>query len=1109
MRAACWAGWASARAALVCAVVVELVTAEGPMPMPAVPIYTVSTRAGDAGAERQWSIVLADDATDEEMRRMSREFSNGQRSHPGRGEVPFVAGSATETALNALLVKYTGRVRFVQEDQFLKRVPDMKPFEADELPLQRQTYPWGIQYVEADVVRGRGAGVHVYVLDTGIRITHNEFGGRAFAGVDVAASGAYPGYVTLCSPLSTTCAADAQGHGTHCAGTVGASTYGVADGATIWAMKVLDDEGSGWSTWSILAEQWILSSGNRPAVVSMSLGGAGTSLSEQASIDALVADGVTVVVAAGNSNQDACGFNPAGVPSAITVAAFGGSWGDSWDRSSYSNWGSCVDVYAPGTRVLSAGPLSDTHSWYATGTSMACPHVSGLAARMYEAHPTAGSMTAAERWDLLTAKTCVGCITDGATSSPTVNLVILAPTAAPPASPTASPTPATAPTVPPPTPAPVCGEKGTDYTLWETRRGERIVGGQDATSCEWKWQVSLSSSSYGHFCGGTLVASNWVLTAAHCVGWSFSIVAGSFSKSTTDAAEVVLQVKEVFSHPDYDSSTMRYDFALVELVDAAPLNECIGVACLPNENIAVGEECFITGWGTLSSGGPSPDSMQEAQVSILSNLDCGAAYGSAAITDDMLCAQGVNGAGDVTDACQGDSGGPLVCASGGAAYVLHGATSWGYGCAMEQYPGVWSRVSYVRDWIDELMGVPGSPAPAPLPTPASPPTPAPQHMWAAVVGQCTLDGNCVQSANYPQNYGANEKCTVEIDETNAAPIVVESFDVESYFDYIIVNGVTFSHTSGPDGVTPTGSMVWSSDFSVQQGGWRLCSPAPPPTPALPQTPAPTATHTAAPTAAPTASPTATPTSSPTASPTEAPILAPTAAPTTAPSSAPTAAPSSAPIAAPTASPTPVPTPLPTEAPTAAPTAPPTSAPTAAPVAAPTAAPTGQLTTAPTAAPTESPTASPTAAPTVVPTTAPTAAPTAPSPTPTPAPQHMWAAVVGQCTLDGNCVQSANYPQNYGANEKCTVEIDETNAAPIVVESFDVESYFDYIIVNGVTFSHTSGPDGVTPTGSMVWSSDFSCAERWVEIVHAGASCGTDAGTAGKTPSAPPGGGHGV
>jgi len=189
------------------------------------------------------------------------------------------------------------------------------------------------------------------------------------------------------------------------------------------------------------------------------------------------------------------------------------------------------------------------------------------------------------------------------------------------------------------------------------------------------------------------------------MGNSFVVVAGSHSQYTTDSTEVTLAVKGVHSHPLYDSSEMSHDFALVELEDDAPSNDCIGVACLPTEDVAVGEECFITGWGTLSSGGYSPDTMQEAQVTIYSNADCAAAYSDfgSAITDDMLCAQGTNGEGETTDACQGDSGGPLVCASGNDAYVLHGATSWGYGCAVSEYPGVWSRVNFVRDWIDEVM----------------------------------------------------------------------------------------------------------------------------------------------------------------------------------------------------------------------------------------------------------------------------------------------------------------------------------------------------------------------------------------------------------------------
>ncbi|CAK0846512.1 unnamed protein product [Prorocentrum cordatum] len=307
----------------------------------------------------------------------------------------------------------------------------------------RRTYPWGIQDINADVVRGRGAGVNVYVLDTGIRTTHVEFGGRAFAGVDIASTGNF----TICSPTDTACAADAHGHGTHVAGTVGASTYGVANGATLWAMKVLDDAGLGYTFWSIVAEQYVLTSGLRPAVVSMSLGGPGQSSPEQDSINDLVADGVTVVVAAGNQNDDACGYNPAWIPSAITVA----SYDSAGAKSSFSNYGSCIDVWAPGSSILSTYIGSDTALGLSSGTSMACPHVSGLAAIMYEANPTAGSMTASQRWALLTASQRTGYVTGIPTTPASVNLVALAPTPTP--SPTPSPTPLPTP-MPTPIPAP-------------------------------------------------------------------------------------------------------------------------------------------------------------------------------------------------------------------------------------------------------------------------------------------------------------------------------------------------------------------------------------------------------------------------------------------------------------------------------------------------------------------------------------------------------------------------------------------------------------------------------------------------------------------------------
>ncbi|CAK0847253.1 unnamed protein product [Prorocentrum cordatum] len=279
--------------------------AVGSGPFAGATVCTRPTADPDPRTKRPWKLLLESDATDAELKVISAEFTNGLQTYPDKGQVPLVFGNMTEDGLRALLNRYPGRVKSVQEDEFVKMVDDPEPNDGQS---ERRTYPWGIQYVQADAVRGRGVGVSVYVLDTGIRITHNEFGGRAFAGVDLTTPETYPGTLTTCSPTSTTCANDVHGHGSHCAGTVGSSSYGVADGATIWSMKVLNNAGSGWTTWMVMAEQWILASGNRPAVVSSSIqvGPNWNDAPWLASTDALVADGVTVVVAAGNSNQDAC-----------------------------------------------------------------------------------------------------------------------------------------------------------------------------------------------------------------------------------------------------------------------------------------------------------------------------------------------------------------------------------------------------------------------------------------------------------------------------------------------------------------------------------------------------------------------------------------------------------------------------------------------------------------------------------------------------------------------------------------------------------------------------------------------------------------------------------
>jgi subtilisin family serine protease len=204
-----------------------------------------------------------------------------------------------------------------------------------------------------------GAGVTAYIIDTGIRITHNEFGGRATWG---AKFGGGP---------STDC----HGHGTHVAGTVGGTTYGVAKGVSLVAVKVLNCAGSGTTTGVVSGIDWVRGRTARPAVANMSLGGGASPTIDNAVTNA-VSSGVTFAVAAGNSNANACNYSPARVATAITVGAT-----TSTDaRASYSNWGSCLDIFAPGSGITSAWKSSDNATNTISGTSMATPHVTGVAA---------------------------------------------------------------------------------------------------------------------------------------------------------------------------------------------------------------------------------------------------------------------------------------------------------------------------------------------------------------------------------------------------------------------------------------------------------------------------------------------------------------------------------------------------------------------------------------------------------------------------------------------------------------------------------------------------------------------------------------------------------
>jgi len=239
---------------------------------------------------------------------------------------------------------------------------------------------WGLERSGVPSAVLTGKGQTIYVQDTGVRFTHSDFGGRAFAGLDLTSDKG----VEVCDEASLTCSLDRQGHGTHCAGTAAGTTFGVATQATVRAVKTLSDQGSGARSWQMAAIDWVTVNGVKPSIISMSLGGSGADPAYTKAIGVATAAGITVVVAAGNSNSDSCNFSPAFAADAITVGATTASN----ERASYSNYGQCNNIMAPGSAIVSASVSSNTGSRSLSGTSMACPHVSGAAALLLEADPS-------------------------------------------------------------------------------------------------------------------------------------------------------------------------------------------------------------------------------------------------------------------------------------------------------------------------------------------------------------------------------------------------------------------------------------------------------------------------------------------------------------------------------------------------------------------------------------------------------------------------------------------------------------------------------------------------------------------------------------------------
>jgi subtilisin family serine protease len=303
-----------------------------------------------------------------------------------------VAGFAAKiSASEARQVAADPAVDFVEQDRIM-RLTDVQsnpPWGLDR--IDQRSLPLSKSYRTST----RAAGVYAYIIDTGIRKDHQDFGGRAGYGANFVGDGK---------------TYDCNGHGTHVAGTIGGMRYGVAKQAQLRGVRVLGCDGSGSLSDVIDGVDWVTTNAIKPAVVNMSLGG-GYSAALNMAVKNSIASGLTYAIAAGNEDTSACSSSPAGVPQAITVGAT-----DIRDRrASFSNYGQCLDIFAPGVNIVSASNVGTTGSSTMSGTSMAAPHVAGAAAMILAKSPY---LSPASVHSLIVNRATTGKVVDRGYASP-------------------------------------------------------------------------------------------------------------------------------------------------------------------------------------------------------------------------------------------------------------------------------------------------------------------------------------------------------------------------------------------------------------------------------------------------------------------------------------------------------------------------------------------------------------------------------------------------------------------------------------------------------------------------------------------------------------------
>jgi len=339
---------------------------------------------------REYIVVLKDQVINQQVTAMGGQLMTASAAMDQRRSVVANMVQEMSNLYGAQVQKryysaLSGFAAQMSEKQMIKMLAEdiveyIEPVQMVSIDATQNGATWGLDRIDQTdlpldstyTYTNDGSGVNAYVIDTGILVSHSDFNGRAQNGFDFVDNDSV--------------AQDCNGHGTHVAGTLGSSTYGVAKNVTLHAVRVLDCGGGGTTAGVIAGIDWVAANAIHPAVANMSLGG-GNSTALDSSVQGAISSGVTFAVAAGNSNSDACSGSPNRVPEALTVAS--STISDA--RSSFSSWGSCIDLFAPGSSITSTWNNGGTNT--ISGTSMASPHVAGVAALYLQTDPNASPAT--------------------------------------------------------------------------------------------------------------------------------------------------------------------------------------------------------------------------------------------------------------------------------------------------------------------------------------------------------------------------------------------------------------------------------------------------------------------------------------------------------------------------------------------------------------------------------------------------------------------------------------------------------------------------------------------------------------------------------------------